>query len=262
MREKNKKKVWCHILTLIVVVLGCISMIAIFRAVYDAVEKPTKKPIFPKEYEASITLHMPYNELVEPIYVHVNEKKGLQRLSYYGGMDVYVYNISGTSYQINPVVHEQQCFKTHTNRLQHVFPNLTLYEPESGYALINGISCQSWHYATEGEGPTPEGLMGIYTLYVDASDNRPVRFHYVGHNVMLGGSHLDEYYIDYHFVKSGPVDDELFRTLPKNMDCHKMDGLKTKSMPLNDVRSFSIDQHVLNQYKVAYVISRRYYGKE
>ena len=36
---------------------------------------------------------------------------------------------------------------------------------------------------------------GVYSFYVDARDGRPVAFHVQGHNVVLGGSHTDDYWL-------------------------------------------------------------------
>ncbi|KAI9918486.1 hypothetical protein PsorP6_012262 [Peronosclerospora sorghi] len=62
-------------------------------------------------------------DMVEPLYVHVNEAKGMQKLSYYGDTDVYIYNTSGTSYEIVPVIRKRKFFQSGSNTLRHVFPN-------------------------------------------------------------------------------------------------------------------------------------------
>ena len=36
---------------------------------------------------------------------------------------------------------------------------------------------------------------------------------------MLGGSHIDEYYLDYIYVRDGPVDENVFSSLPALMNC-------------------------------------------
>ena len=45
---------------------------------------------------------MPYYDLVEPITAYYCEDCGLGRLDYWGGVDTYIYNSSGTCYQIVP----------------------------------------------------------------------------------------------------------------------------------------------------------------
>ncbi|KAI9915697.1 hypothetical protein PsorP6_008049 [Peronosclerospora sorghi] len=111
--------------------------------------------------------------MVEPLYVHVDEAKGLQKLSYYGGTDVYIYNTSGASYEIVPVIRKRKCFKSGSNSLQHIFPNLTLFEPDHGVLLVQGRPCFSWKFITQPHEPTSDGLLGEYTLYVDQKTERP-----------------------------------------------------------------------------------------
>ncbi|KAL3671414.1 hypothetical protein V7S43_003340 [Phytophthora oleae] len=225
-RQRSKsRRIWCAIIALTVGILGFIAVLAILRAVEDANQlAPTKRPVFPLQYEASVTFNMPYMDMVEPLYVHVDEVKGLQKLSYYGGTDVYIYNTSGTSYQIIPVIRERKCFKSGSESLQHIFPNMTLFEPQHGVFLVEGRPCFSWKFVTKLHEPTEDGLLGEYTLYVDQKTERPVRFHYVGRNGMLGGSHIDEYYLDYIYVREGPVDEDVFSSLPASMNCTEMPG--------------------------------------
>ncbi|CAI5719200.1 unnamed protein product [Peronospora destructor] len=223
-RQRSKsRRIYCAIFALTTGILGFIAALAILRAVEDANHlAPTKRPVFPIQYEASIAFHMPYMDMIEPLYVHVDEVKGLQKLSYYGGTDVYIYNTSGTSYQIIPVIRERKCFKFGSESLQHVFPNMALFEPQHGIFLVEGRPCFSWKFITKLHEPTSDGLLGEYTLYVDQKTERPVRFHYVGRNGMLGGSHIDEYYLDYIYVREGPVNEDVFSSLPALMNCTGM----------------------------------------
>ncbi|KAG2510562.1 hypothetical protein JM16_008501 [Phytophthora kernoviae] len=225
-RQRNKsRKIWCAIIALTTGILGFIAVLAILRAVEDANHlAPTKRPVFPTQYEASVTFNMPYMDMVEPLYVHVDEVKGLQKLSYYGGTDTYIFNTSGPSYQIIPVIHERKCFKSASEPLQHIFPNMSVFEPQHGVFLVEGRSCFSWKFVTKLHEPTEDGLLGEYTLFVDQKTERPVRFHYVGRNGMLGGSHIDEYYLDYIYVREGPVHEDVFSSLPASMNCTEMPG--------------------------------------
>lgn len=84
--RSRQKRIWCSIIAVILGILTAIAVISVFRAVKNAVEKPLYKPTFPKEYEANLLLHMPYSNVTEPIYAHVKESSGVQRLSYYGGI--------------------------------------------------------------------------------------------------------------------------------------------------------------------------------
>ncbi|TMW64239.1 hypothetical protein Poli38472_012861 [Pythium oligandrum] len=219
-RRRNARTIWFAIIALSSGILVFIGVLTILRAVQDANNLvPTKRPNFPTQYEASITVNMPYINLIEPLYVHVNADRGLQKLSYYGDSDIYIFNTSGSSYQIIPVIKELKCFRSDPEPIQHVFPNMSLFEPQHGVTLVHGRSCLSWRYVTPGNDPTPAGWKGEYTLYVDQTTEKPVRFHYIGRNPMLGGSHIDEYYLDYEYIREGPVDDHVFSTLPSMMNC-------------------------------------------
>ncbi|TDH68009.1 hypothetical protein CCR75_003802 [Bremia lactucae] len=221
--RSKSRRIWCAIIALTLGILGFIAVLAILRAVEDASHLvPTKRPIFPTQYEASITFNMPYINMVEPLYIHMDEAKGLQKLSYYGGTDVYLFNTSGSSYQIIPVIHTRKCFKFGSEAIQHVFPNVTFFEPQHGIYLVKGRPCFSWKFVTSIAEPTIDGLLGEYTLYVDQETDQPIRFHYVGRNQMLGGSHIDEYYLDYVYVREGPVDEDVFTFLPSFMNCTDM----------------------------------------
>ena len=151
---------------------------------------------------------------------------------------MYVFNTSGPSYQIIPVINKVTCFETPSEQLQHVFPDLAQFTAQHGVFLVGGRACYAWKFTTSGSGPTPDGLLGEYTLYVDAKTNAPVRFHYVGRNGMLGGSHIDEYFLDYAYVREGPVADQVFRTLPSLMNCSNLSDYHGPSRaPAQDVRS-------------------------
>jgi hypothetical protein len=266
LRQKSKaRKLWCAIIALSMGIIVFIGILAILRAVQDASVYPTTKPVFPKQYEASISINMPYINLVEPVYVHVDEEKGLQKLSYYGGMllevhqkqsyidvpvywicsdtDVYIFNTSGISYQVIPVIKDLKCFQTDPQPLQHVFPDLSLFEAQRGVYLIRGKSSYVWKYKTKGKGPTAEGLLGEYSFYVDSKTNQPIRFHYVGRNAMLGGSHIDEYYLDYLYIREGPIDPHTFSALPSIMNCTKLSDYHGPTrMPLQDVSLFCVSR--------------------
>ncbi|GMF43114.1 unnamed protein product [Phytophthora fragariaefolia] len=261
-RQRSKsRRIWCAIIALTTGILGFIAVLAILRAVEDANHlAPTKRPVFPTQYEASVTFNMPYIDMVEPLYVHVDGTKGLQKLSYYGGTDVFIYNTSGTSYKIIPVIRERKCFKSGSEPLQHIFPNMTLFEPQHGVFLVEGRPCFSWKFVTKLHEPTEDGLLGEYTLYVDQKTERPVRFHYVGRNGMLGGSHIDEYFLDYIYVREGPVDEDVFSSLPASMNCTEMPGDDggPSHNPKEDVSSMSLLESELFSYGVLIKTSRMF----
>eukprot|EP01052_Picozoa_sp_SAG31_P032778 SAG31_NODE_3629_length_4049_cov_3.487089_1_plen_554_part_00 len=71
-----------------------------------------------------------------------------------------------------------------------------------------------------------EGWLGSYSFYTWANaegQHQPLQFKFTGHNIVLGGSHFDEYVFDYHAVTAGPVDSELFMP-PMGMTCRPADS--------------------------------------
>ena len=84
------------------------------------------------------------------------------------------------------------------------------------------VEATVWHYQTsktpehldytqihtacdEGDSTQCELWLGTYKFYTavnSAGVHEPVRFAFTGHNVVLGGSHFDEYVMDYHSVSA------------------------------------------------------------
>ena len=69
--------------------------------------------------------------------------------------------------------------------------------------------------------------LGNYTFFTSVSAVtglvEPVRFMFTGHNVVLGGSHFDEYVMDYHSVVEATPPASLFQA-PQGMTCHPADS--------------------------------------
>jgi len=181
-------------------------------------------PVPPTQYKAKVTMTMPYYDLVEPIDAWFDGKAGLGRLDYWGGADRYLYNSSGTAYQIVPTSEDglhsdETCFISGDGYDPiTVFPDLTAFpdEEDAGDCSLNGVECRSWtlRSLTYDE---DTGFDGNYTYYVSKADDTPLRFHFTGFNVILG-SHYDEYIFDYLEVQEGVPDSTLFLP-PVAMNC-------------------------------------------
>ena len=177
---------------------------------------------------------MPYYDLVEPITAYFSEDEGMGRLDYWGGIDRYLYNASGTTYQIVPTTladddgssSQETCFVSgHGNAPVSVFPDLTFFPtaPDTGDCEIDGVACTSFTLNQPTYNETT-GFDGVYTLYVDATLGTPMRFHVRGFNVILG-SHYDEYIFDYLKVVpslEGIADHSTWNP-PAQMDCQALE---------------------------------------
>ncbi|KAH9115027.1 hypothetical protein AeMF1_010946 [Aphanomyces euteiches] len=238
---KRRNGAWCSFVWVGLIAVVVVGIFAIIKVSQQADEFPSKKPEFPTQYEASLTVRMPYVNLVEPVFVHVDEQLGAQKLSFYGGTQEYIYNTTGQSFMVIPVIDTVKCFAGGPMSLQHIFPNLSHFQPVYGKSNINSIDCFAWKYDVS-KVPDNSSYLGTYTLYVDAATNDPVRFHFVGHNVVLGGSHLDEYIIDYNYLRKGPVAPQTFHYRVDTMNCTN-EVVNAPLGPLNDIHMRMPDSH-------------------
>lgn len=199
------------------------------------------------------------------------------RVEYYSGMNVWIYNKAAntTNYQITPEYDRFKCYTDHhttTSSLPNFFPKLQYKEGESeddsddhgpkleakfgsehiqlysraGQETIRDVVCDKWFYSyikyannTDYETLTPDNFnhVGNYTFYVDAKTGQPVRFHMIGHNVFNGGSHLEEYYVDYHDVTAVEYLSPSLFAPPAAMPCvdghYELSGFKRHRSPID-----------------------------
>lgn len=183
-------------------------------------------PNMPTEYYVEATMTMPYYGLVEPITAYYSDSTGMGRLDYWEGIDRYIYNSSGTAFQIVPTstdgVHsEETCFISGTGAAPiTLFPDMTYFPEEADEdpdCEVRGISCVSYTLSSPTYNETT-GFDGIYTLKV-SKEGIPLQFHFTGFNVILG-SHYDEYIFDYLVIDS--LDDHVTATTfspPTTSEC-------------------------------------------
>mmetsp|Transcript_10607 Transcript_10607/g.24694 ORF Transcript_10607/g.24694 Transcript_10607/m.24694 type:complete len:608 (-) Transcript_10607:264-2087(-) len=120
-----------------------------------------------------------------------------------GGVQRYLYDASGPGYQIVPTSMDgdssaETCFLTGNGTAPvSLFPDMTYFPttPDEGPCEVRGLACEAYTLRSPGPNATT-GFDGNYTLFVDPATGLPLRFHFVGFNVILG-SHLDEYMFDY-----------------------------------------------------------------
>ena len=118
-----------------------------------------------------------------------------------------------------------------TKQKQSVFPMLSSFskQPQQESVTIplpspsgatKTVLCDVWRFIAgthQQSGdynstlPDANSYSGVYTFFVNAQDGTPVTFSMRGHNVLVGDSHVDEYWMDYLSVISlENVDDFLF----------------------------------------------------
>jgi C1A family cysteine protease len=194
-----------------------------------------------KAFEVDMLFQIPYMNFTEPVYGWYDTQKGFGKLSYYSGMDTYIYDSreSSTSHAVYPVQDTLTCFRYPSDGyIPEVFPEMKYFTKQDGTEIIvtqahpSGVQCDIWTYAFDtvsddpsGGGtavlPNDDGYSGQYVFYVNAKNGKPVQFHMYGHNVAVGGSHVDEYILDYlDYQEVDKVADFLFKP-PSGMPCHE-----------------------------------------
>lgn len=213
---------------------------------YDSDKAFAQAPVF----QSKMLFSIPYVGLNEPFMATVDNNQGLMSLSYYNGADVYYYNTTtnSTQFSLLPVYDQQKCFGVNTQNnqvvpLPNLFPDMSLFAKskdqtsvtvpltEAGVSVSNFTTkCDVWTYTYGNFTKTPsgnanatlpdtQGYSGTYTFYRDYSTGRPVAFHMEGHNVINGGSHVDEYwlyYMSYNTITT--FDSSLFQP-PQGLAC-------------------------------------------
>ena len=133
---------------------------------------------------------------------------GLQRVEYWGGLNTFIFNATGTTYQLNPIspdgVHTvQQCFSTGAFPLMKLFPDLSEFTPRYGPPEdVRGVPCVRWErrqpvYDAE------SAMIGHYTVWTSEESGLPVRYSFLGHNTVTN-SHFDNYTFEYLNIESLP----------------------------------------------------------
>ena len=259
-------------------VLGALVAFFVTKAVYDKSPVgyvPDVPYVVPEIYYGELQLRMPYFGFTESLEVWVDAGKGVQRVSYFGGMDVYTFNAQPmtNSYTITPVYTTLTCLVTNSTsatELENFFPQLSLFTKQSQQETVTipmpnaqnvSVLCDVWTYVagvvktnTNGTAtwisvePDANGYTGNYSFYVNAHTGAPVTFRSgAGHNVVAGGSHVDEYWLDYISIlpTTTSFSSSLFAP-PSGMTCQNTDtpfgptalmgGDAMRSNPLHDIR--------------------------
>eukprot|EP00670_Eutreptiella_braarudii_P009126 CAMPEP_0174316898 /NCGR_PEP_ID=MMETSP0810-20121108/7261_1 /TAXON_ID=73025 ORGANISM="Eutreptiella gymnastica-like, Strain CCMP1594" /NCGR_SAMPLE_ID=MMETSP0810 /ASSEMBLY_ACC=CAM_ASM_000659 /LENGTH=105 /DNA_ID=CAMNT_0015426773 /DNA_START=1256 /DNA_END=1572 /DNA_ORIENTATION=- len=93
----------------------------------------------------------------------------------------------------------------------HAVAGIPFSVPE--YYDENPIEVKEWHFPTGQYGGLSEPgmkskdqlFLGSYMMYTSIPNDVPVQLKLLGHNVILIGSHYDEYVIDYFYIRWSEV---------------------------------------------------------
>ena len=194
---------------------------ALFTALFlVAVNAEPSPPTLPESYTALLRLSMPYISLTEPIKVSVSGANKMQAVSYWDGMDTYIYNYgndSAMSYQVIPTTDDgmtshETCWITSSAAADAppvvLFPDFSTFTYMPEQYTVNGVLCDGWQLE-QVEFNSTSGNIGTYWFYADAATGTPVRYQFVGHNAVTGG-HFDQYHFDYIDFTVGETDESAF----------------------------------------------------
>lgn len=197
----------------------------------------------PSAYESYVRFSIPYYNFSESAYVWAtNVGGGALKLSYNSGASVFIQNnlSTGLAYQIYAAEQSLACTATQFSGFNTPFPDLSQFRAVNDVTGcprvedINGVDVyrfdfnytdpkQNTNSASRFDPPNQDGpgYVGIYRWYQNAKTGAPVRFHtIVGHNVVFGGSHVDEYIVDYiSFQASQAWPEAEFFLPPAGMPC-------------------------------------------
>ena len=121
------------------------------------------------------------------------------RVSYYGGMDVYIFrqDLSKT-WQVNPENNIQTCVETDGEvELNSYLPDLTGFQVTGDAVQVNMQMCDDWQLTV-----TRLNKTSVYDYYISRETGLPVRYQMMGYDSLLG-SHYDLYQVDYLNVTQG-----------------------------------------------------------
>lgn len=231
----------------------------------------------PTKYSVKVSYHMPYIGLEEPVFCAEDMEAGLQYLSFYDGLNTFRYIKAGlgskkeTAFEITPVIDHKDCFAHPTMGYRTVMPDPSPFVPKNHQEEVDGILCDVWELVLNTLNETSQ-LVGDYTLYTDPATGLIVRYQFLGHNTLFGGSHSDEYKVDYRdWVIGDDVDESVF-TLPEKYDVEECiansakpeDGLMTGRKPWRNPRDdlVSMFPENLEQRVAAFDEYKETYSKE
>ncbi|KAH9252048.1 hypothetical protein BASA81_010030 [Batrachochytrium salamandrivorans] len=194
----------------------------------------------PYVYQVSFVLTLSTaSGMQEPGLAMVDELTGQQRVSFWNGMSTFIYTKQGM-WSIIPRLDKLMCLHEPANEhLVPVFPSnlrkfvfrrqieLTLAHPPRNLPRNKKkqtVTCDEWHFSSlDRESDGYFGDYSFYTVQLDNGKTVPVRFEFVGRNVILNGAHYDNYTVDYYGF--GEIEDqkldESWVTPPKGMPCHE-----------------------------------------
>lgn len=196
----------------------------------------------PDSYQAYVQFSIPYYNFSEKVYVWGTTRNGgAMKLQYGAGAATFIYNnMTQMSYSLYAAEQSLLCSATQFSGFNTPWPDLGNFCRSNNArgcpvsTSVNGVPAHMFEFKFSDVQANPNsdsdfnppnnvgpGYVGWYRWYQDAATGLPLRFHtIVGHNVVFGGSHVDEYVVDYLYFAPAPMwPAEEFFSPPYGMPC-------------------------------------------
>lgn len=150
-------------------------------------------PVWPRKYTVDALFSLPYGYgITEPIFAVYDDVNGKALMSYYNGMDTYLYrNDLNNTYMVIPRVDDLVCFSNPSDPSQ---PLPTVLPDLSDWTWMGDVGAvRTWQ-----KNVTNLGFTSVHTMQVMAHDNRPLQLTMEGFDFLFG-SHPDVYILKYVF---------------------------------------------------------------
>ncbi|EAY09448.1 Clan CA, family C1, cathepsin L or H-like cysteine peptidase [Trichomonas vaginalis G3] len=172
------------------------ALLSLFLSSSNSIDMPK----WPKAYKLQGTWSIPYQKIVEPFTVYVDNAKQRWAEIAYSGVSRNVYFVNDKTYNMQPKFDHMTCMykKGPTEVLQYLPTDYENYQ-YAGVTVVLGRKCHMWEKKVE----MPVNQW-FYRVYCDYETLEPVRLW--NHGASIRGSHPADYYFD--VFDFGPVVDE------------------------------------------------------
>eukprot|EP00123_Amoebidium_parasiticum_P015166 comp22820_c0_seq1/m.35838 comp22820_c0_seq1/g.35838 ORF comp22820_c0_seq1/g.35838 comp22820_c0_seq1/m.35838 type:complete len:568 (-) comp22820_c0_seq1:537-2240(-) len=237
-------------------------------------------PTYPDIYTVKGFFRIPYAEIVEPVEVHTDRIKKRQSVSFYNGLDGYIYLDVGSkdarSYELYIAKDHRVCDSAELEEQYKgqgaegkasypvsFLPDLSVfkYKGKSACTPFYEGKCHKWQYSyKQGD------MVNHYEFYAkDDTQYTPVVYSMVGYDLPFS-SHYDMYKIEYQSFSVG-VNESAFE-LPSECNLAPQDRVPAHHSALEDFGSlFSAFDHVpdkfhsfMNKHKKEYEVGSEEYS--
>jgi Cathepsin propeptide inhibitor domain (I29) len=207
-----------------------VAVVALSCGAAASPEVAPSVPVWPAQYHITGMFSMPAFNVNEVLEAWVDNSQQRQKLSYFHGMDVYLYLYQlGVSYGVVPAVDRHICQEVPTaggptfsarasatssnntgppaqdGPMIPLVPDLTQPGWEyTGMATTRGEPCHMWRYVYSVVAQHEsflENVTNTYTMYTSATTQAPVLFLMEGFDFVFG-SHPDVYLMEYYTFDS------------------------------------------------------------